>query len=118
MTQKPHALDGAFIEGQRRRLEALRAELLESTRATEIEETDLQSRVIDDAQDSGDDAQRLAILDNDGALARRTMDRVREVERALRKIEDGSYGLSDVSRTPIPKAHLERVPEATRLPDE
>lgn len=39
--------------------------------------------------------------------------RLREVERALRKIEEGSYGQSDASGRPIPMARLQIVPEAT-----
>ena len=38
--------------------------------------------------------------------------RLRAVERALAKIEEGTYGLSDVSGDPIPKARLEAIPEA------
>jgi DnaK suppressor protein len=33
-------------------------------------------------------------------------------ERALAKIEEGTYGLSDISRLPIPRARLEAIPEA------
>jgi DnaK suppressor protein len=117
MTQSHH-LDGAFIERQRERLRAMHAELLAETRATEVEETDLQDLSVEDAQEYEDDAQRLDLLDNDGALARRNMDRVRAVERALQKIEDGTYGYSDVSKNPIPKARLEVAPETATLPGE
>ena len=118
MTSKTSALDSAFIEQQRRRLLALHAELLETARTTAAEETDLQDRSLDDAQEYEDDAQKLAILETDASLARRAMDRVRAVERALQKIEDGTYGVSDVSNERIPKSHLEVVPEAIQLPDE
>ena len=118
MTRTARHLDDAFVEAQRQRLARMHAELLDLTRATESEETDLQSRFVVDIDDPEVDAQRPDLLDNDALLARRNMDRVRDIERALQKIEDGTYGYSDVSREPIPKAHLERVPEATRLPDE
>jgi DnaK suppressor protein len=118
MTSKTSALDSAFIEQQRRRLRALHAELLETARATAAEETDLQNRSLDDAQEYEDDAQKLAILETNASLARRAMDRVRTVERALQKIEDGTYGISDVSNERIPKSHLDAVPEAIQLPDE
>ncbi len=110
-TSAPH-LDSAFIERQRERLLQLRAELLRTTDATEVEETDLQNQFVEDAQELEDDAQRLNILENDGALARRNMDRVRAVERALQKIDDGTYGFSDQSRKPIAREHLEAIPEA------
>ena len=36
-----------------------------------------------------------------------------QVNRALAKLEDGSYGLSDVTGEPIPLARLEALPWAT-----
>ena len=38
--------------------------------------------------------------------------RLRVVERALQKIDEGTYGLSDASGKPIPKDRLESTPEA------
>jgi DnaK suppressor protein len=40
------------------------------------------------------------------------------VERALQKIDEGTYGLSDDSGEPIPRGRLEAVPEAVRTVDE
>jgi DnaK suppressor protein len=34
------------------------------------------------------------------------------VKRALQKIEEGTYGLSDLSGAPIPAARLQAIPEA------
>lgn len=111
MTRTATHLDKAFIEQQRQRLLQLREELLSATNATESEETDLQSQFVDDAQELEDDSQRLAILENDSALARRNMERVRAVDRALEKIEEGTYGLSDLSNQPISREVLEVLPE-------
>ena len=41
-----------------------------------------------------------------------------QVERALERIEQGTYGLSEVSGKPIPIERLEAVPYATTLVDE
>jgi RNA polymerase-binding transcription factor len=38
--------------------------------------------------------------------------RLRAIERALAKIDEGTYGLSDLSGDPIPKGRLEAMPEA------
>jgi DnaK suppressor protein len=38
--------------------------------------------------------------------------RIDEIERALQKIAEGTYGFSDASGDPIPKARLEATPEA------
>lgn len=116
MTAKPSPLDSAFLARQRERLVALRAELLGAVDAAKTEETDLQDRSVDEAHDLEDDAQKLTLLEDDAQLARRNMDRVRAVERALEKIDDGTYGFSDSDHAPIPRAHLEVVPEATEAP--
>jgi DnaK suppressor protein len=44
--------------------------------------------------------------------------RLENIERALQKIDEGTYGLSDESGEPIPKGRLEAVPEAIRTVDE
>ena len=41
-----------------------------------------------------------------------------QVNRALDRIEQGTYGLSEVSGKPIPIERLEAVPSATTLVDE
>jgi RNA polymerase-binding transcription factor DksA len=35
------------------------------------------------------------------------------IEHALRKMEDGTYGICDVSNAPIPKSRLELIPWAS-----
>jgi DnaK suppressor protein len=40
------------------------------------------------------------------------------VKRALQKIEEGTYGLSDLSGAPIPTARLQAIPEALLTVDE
>ncbi len=68
--------------------------------------------------DSGDQSVRLNDLDVEANED--VVDRVllAEVERALRRIEDGAYGVSEISGKPIPKDRLEAVPYATTLVDE
>ena len=41
-----------------------------------------------------------------------------QVKRALERIEQGTYGLSEVSGKPIPIERLEALPHATTLVDE
>jgi DnaK suppressor protein len=40
------------------------------------------------------------------------VERLERVNRALKKIEEGTYGLSDRSGKPTPRERLEAVPEA------
>ena len=112
MNGKMSNLDNAFIQKQRHLLTRLREQLLRTTRAGETEETELHSQSLGEAHESEDDAQKLAMLEVDGAAVRRNMRRLTQIERALQKIEDGTYGLSDTSGEPIPRERLEAMPEA------
>lgn len=42
---------------------------------------------------------------------------LRQIERALEKIEDGTYGICDISGKEISKARLEAIPYATMTVD-
>jgi DnaK suppressor protein len=46
-------------------------------------------------------------------MVNRSVERRARIERALAKIEAGTYGFSDVSGERIPKERLNAVPEAT-----
>jgi RNA polymerase-binding transcription factor DksA len=72
----------------------------------------------DEPADLSDEAAMLA--QRDQAIAENELDRdtLAQVERALRRIEDGTYGTSEVSGQPIPLDRLEAVPWATTLVDE
>jgi len=59
-----------------------------------------------------DDAQRLDALEKEGNLVRRDVKRLARVERALEKITEGTYGLSDVSGQRVPEERLEAMPDA------
>jgi DnaK suppressor protein len=118
MNGKTSTLDNAFIQKQRQLLTQLREQLLRTTQAGETEETQLHSQSLGEAHESEDDAQKLAMLEVDGAAVRRNMQRLTQIERALQKIEDGTYGLSDISGEPIPRERLEAMPEAVQTVSE
>jgi DnaK suppressor protein len=52
------------------------------------------------------------ISENNRILVETLLRRSNAIERALAKIDDGTYGLSDVSGKPIPMDRLRAVPEA------
>ena len=54
----------------------------------------------------------------DEAIHRVDERRLRAIDRALAKIGEGTYGLSDMSGKPIPKARLEATPEAVLTVEE
>jgi DnaK suppressor protein len=112
MNRTTPKLDPTFLDQQRRKLTQMRDELLRATQAGETEEAEIRSQSLGEAHESEDDAQKLAMLDIDGAAVERSMQRLTRIERALQKIEDGTYGLSDASGDPIPRARLEAMPEA------
>jgi DnaK suppressor protein len=116
MSDKTSKSDQAFLNRQQARLLKLRAELASSTEAQE--ESGVQSQSLGEAHEFEDDAQRLSLLDTEDALVSRNAQRLPMIERALEKIKDGTYGLSDASGKPIPRERLEAVPEAIYTVDE
>jgi DnaK suppressor protein len=113
MSDAPPHLDAKFIETKRRELTHLRDELKKSAAATEVEEDGVREASAAQPREFEDDAQKLDILEKEGVLVNRSVQRLARVERALAKIEAGTYGLSDVSGEQIPKERLNAVPEAT-----
>jgi DnaK suppressor protein len=112
-------LDQEFIEQQRQRLLELKSELgrvrgglQEDEQFRAEEEQDFTEH------DSGDMSQSLFTREVDATVERQVERRLEHVERALQKIEVGTYGLSDDSGEPIPRGRLEAVPEAIRTVEE
>lgn len=111
MSTKASRLDPAFIEKQRQTLMKMRAELSSAARDGEAEEAAVHEENAG-PREYEDDAQKLATLEVDGALRVRDLERLGRVDRALKKIEEGTYGFSDMSGQPIPRERLEVVPES------
>ena len=105
-------LDAAFVETQRQALLRLRATLVTATLAAESDEADVKIQRAAGAVESEDDAQGLDALERDGNLVVRDVERLERVDRALKKIEEGTYGLSDISGEPISRERLQALPEA------
>jgi len=118
MTQSPQHLDDAFIARQRERLLQLRAQLIASGDAAGVDEDTLQMAAGDEPRDAVDDGDRLEQQSNDEALFAHDLDRIATIDRALEKIRENTYGLSDGNGEPIGRAHLEAVPEAIFTADE
>ncbi len=112
-------LDRGFVEHQRARLEQLRAELEGVRDGAREDRRDLAEQEVDFTQhDSGDTSYSLFTREVDATLEGQVGRRLERVQRALRKIEEGTYGLSDDSGEPIPKGWLQAVPEAVRTVEE
>jgi DnaK suppressor protein len=112
MTSKPSRLDPAFLDRQRHRLTALRKQLLRVSRGQESEQMSVNAELRGQAREYEDDAQKLTALELKDNLNAADDARLSNIERALRKIEEGTYGLSDGSGKPIPLERLEASPES------
>jgi DnaK suppressor protein len=113
VASKATPLDAAFIDKQRHSLLKLREDLLDAAKEDEIAESAVNAENTAGPREYEDDAQRLTALELDGTLVAHDVARLGQIERALQKIKQGTYGISDVSGQPIPRERLEAVPEAT-----
>ena len=112
MGNQAPTLSAAYLDRKRQELTQLRAELRKTTKAAQVEEGESQLETGLQAHEYEDDAQRLDALEKEGNLVRRDITRVARVERALEKIAEGTYGVSDVSGQRIPEERLEAMPDA------
>jgi len=106
-------------------LETFKASLLEERRRIEEDRVAYAKESGDDPQheadgdlsdsdpdNSADEASNLFDRDRDLAAVENATRLLSKIDRALEKIEDGTYGLSDIDGTPIPVERLEAIPYA------
>ena len=112
--KRPHLiLDQAFLDAQRERLISLGNELVNVADSSASEEETLQHEAGGEARDDADEAERMAIQENDEAQLHRNLKRLPNIRRAIEKLAEGTYGYSDKSGDPISRSRLIAVPEAT-----
>ncbi|MFL9909924.1 TraR/DksA family transcriptional regulator [Paraburkholderia sp. RL17-337-BIB-A] len=112
MSEQQGKLSDEFIAQQRQRLDALRQQLLGGEENTIANQRTAEEEHGDEAEEFEDEAQGMAQNEVNQALHDVNDQRISDIGRALEKIDEGTYGLSDASGEPIPKARLESVPEA------
>jgi RNA polymerase-binding transcription factor DksA len=86
-----------------------------AAREQEVQENVQEESGVDD---QGDDASLLFDRESDIDANVDDRDQLARVEAALRRMDEGTYGLSEVSGKPIPIERLEAVPSATTLVEE
>lgn len=96
------------LVGQADRLEGEAASLME----------DLDPGDVQFDEESGEGDSLSAERDRDLALSAQARQMVSDIDAALLRIEDKSYGYSLISGLPIPKERLEALPWATELVQE
>lgn len=100
------------IEHFKERLLTLRDQLAGSIKETkdEVKEIEGSKGYSQHQADEGtDDFEKTISLE----VSNKGLNIIRQIERALEKIEEGTYGICDISGKEIPKARLEAVPYAT-----
>src|SRR5260221_12293627 len=100
------------IERFKKRLEEMRAELTHLLRESseDVKSVEEAKRYSQHQADEGtDDFNRTISLE----VSSKELNVLRQVERALDKIADGTYGVCDITGEEIPFARLEAVPYAT-----
>jgi DnaK suppressor protein len=106
------APDEPFLERQRQRLLGLRAALLETRHRLEADEREWMAGSRAEPLHNEDVNAHLLSEELDAALEWRIDRRLANIERALAKIDEGTYGICDATGETIPRGRLEAVPEA------
>jgi DnaK suppressor protein len=96
----------------RAQLLAERAEVESLLKDTETAGEEDREAENDETGDVDDRAQPLTAEGMDDAIAETLRDRLDSLDRALRRLDDGTYGRSVRSGVPIPAARLEADPAA------
>jgi DnaK suppressor protein len=108
-------LDQEFVESQRQRLVDLRDELSRVRDGLDEDQEELEGGGDDFTEtDSGDMSQSIFDREMDASVGEQIERRLKDVDRALQKVEEGTYGVCDDTGESIPRGRLEAVPEAIR----
>jgi RNA polymerase-binding transcription factor DksA len=114
--------DAKFLEGQRELLLEERAKLLGSAERLEGEAAslmeDLDPGDVQFDDESGEGDSLVVERERDLALSAQARQTITDIDAALQRIVDGTYGFSTVSGKAIPKERLRAIPWATELVEE
>lgn len=109
------------LEYFRRRLmeeKALAEETIRGTKASEEDGTGAQGMERNELADydedhPGDTGTETFLREQDMALVKNARDILVRIDRALQKLDEGTYGICDRTHKPIPPERLEAIPYAT-----
>ena len=120
--KKATPFDAKFLDSQRQLLLEERAKLLgqaenlEGEAAALMENLDPGDVQFDDESGEGDSL--VVERERDLALSAQARQTIDDIDAALERIKDGTYGLSVISGRPIPKDRLRAIPWARELVEE
>jgi RNA polymerase-binding transcription factor len=121
-TKGSGSFDASFLEAQRALLMEERANLLGQAQRLEDEAAELMEDLdpgdvqFDDESGEGDSL--VVERERDLALSAQARQTISDIDAALARIKDGTYGHSVISGRPIPKERLKAIPWATELVEE
>jgi len=104
-----NTFDTKFIQAQKKKLIDFKNQILNSNKNSQVEDLQISP---DDASEDGDLAQVVISQNVSFGLREREIKRRREINVALRKIDEGTYGYCEVTEEPIEKKRLEKMPWA------
>ena len=96
-----------FLDQQREKLLVLKQEILNTMRERSDEDIHIPS---DQIVEDGDQAQTYINQNVSLGLRSRELAKLKEIEYALYKIENGTYGICEETDGPIEKKRLEKMP--------
>ena len=105
-------LDKEFIGRQRESLEETRRELVRMKDGLVEDDQERGEDQAYETSDMGDLGREIHTRQLDESVSDHLDSRLENVERALQKIEEGTYGICDDTGEEIPKGRLEAIPEA------
>lgn len=103
------AFDKKFLQSQKEKLLQCKNEII--NHMSEVGLSDLQVDQ-DQTTEDGDQAQAYQDQNLSFGLRERDIHKLKEIDIALAKIDDGSYGICEETDEPISKKRLEKMPWA------
>ena len=109
------SLDAGNLAELRMRLEAERDRLRDAIELEHQEEgaDDVHDALEHEAEDFGEQGQDITLQDEHFALEANDQRTLDQIERALSRMDEGTYGTSEVTGEPIPLERLQALPWAT-----
>jgi len=108
-------LDADFIEARRSELDKRRQEILRELKAdaVQVADNDYSAKFVDYGEKDDENAAEVATFEKNLSLEKTLELSLYNVNKALKKIEEGNYGLCEKCKQPIKPERLEAFPSAT-----
>lgn len=112
-------MDAKFIAKSKEALEKRRQELLKELNidAVKVSDNDYDAKFVDYGDKDDENAAEVATFEKNLSLEKTLEISLFNVNRALKKIEEGNYGLCEKCNGPISTKRLEAFPSATSCMD-